>query len=400
VPEYQLTANVWVRLFLQGDHGVLPSDVTWVRGGYEQAGRVEKIALAAQQVALTGKGPEPEEEPVAGRLDESQLVALSGDYRVDEPTLATLRAKFPPEIVTAWAGLSLTAEGGGLFMRWVGQAGPEVFRSVDGTLFTKQVGIRIVPEPGVAGHSAALVLVKKQKGGTDTRYVRLGTVLDPAPPPGSCPTGMVRLPGRTLTGEHSATIAPFCIDTTEVTVAAYLRCVRSGACKAAPTTTFWEGITDAQRDQWSPACNGARKDRQDHPVNCVDLKQADTYCRAQGKRLPSEEEWEWAARGGNQERTYPWGYRPPDSQLCWSGTQKRDGTCAVGSFPESDALGGIHDLAGNVWEFTSSTVGGTDPIIAKGAGYNEASPALVESSHRDTGEVGFRGPTVGFRCLK
>jgi 4,5-dihydroxyphthalate decarboxylase len=46
VPEYQLTANVWVRLFLEEDHGVRPSDIAWVRGGYEQAGRVEKISLS------------------------------------------------------------------------------------------------------------------------------------------------------------------------------------------------------------------------------------------------------------------------------------------------------------------------------------------------------------------
>ena len=45
VPEYQLTANVWARLILEEDHGVRPADVTWVRGGYEQPGRVEKIAL-------------------------------------------------------------------------------------------------------------------------------------------------------------------------------------------------------------------------------------------------------------------------------------------------------------------------------------------------------------------
>lgn len=45
VPEYQLTANVWVRMVLEGDHGVRPSDIRWLRGGYDQAGRVEKIAL-------------------------------------------------------------------------------------------------------------------------------------------------------------------------------------------------------------------------------------------------------------------------------------------------------------------------------------------------------------------
>jgi len=45
VPEYQLTANIWVRLFLEEDYGIRPSDVTWVRGGYEHPGRIEKISL-------------------------------------------------------------------------------------------------------------------------------------------------------------------------------------------------------------------------------------------------------------------------------------------------------------------------------------------------------------------
>ena len=64
LPEYQLTANVWARAILEDEHGVRPSDVTWVRGGYEQTGRVEKIALnlppdvrvedAADNVTISG----------------------------------------------------------------------------------------------------------------------------------------------------------------------------------------------------------------------------------------------------------------------------------------------------------------------------------------------------------
>jgi 4,5-dihydroxyphthalate decarboxylase len=46
VPEYQLTANIWVRLFLEEDYGIRPSDITWVRGGYEHPGRIEKISLS------------------------------------------------------------------------------------------------------------------------------------------------------------------------------------------------------------------------------------------------------------------------------------------------------------------------------------------------------------------
>jgi 4,5-dihydroxyphthalate decarboxylase len=58
VPEYQLTANIWVRLFLEEDFGIRPSDITWVRGGYEQPGRVEKIELKLPaDVVVENAGP-------------------------------------------------------------------------------------------------------------------------------------------------------------------------------------------------------------------------------------------------------------------------------------------------------------------------------------------------------
>lgn len=76
VPEYQLTANVWVRLFLEEDFGVRPSDVTWVRGGYEQAGRVEKIDLnLPPDVRLESVGPG---QTISGLLASGELDAVIG----------------------------------------------------------------------------------------------------------------------------------------------------------------------------------------------------------------------------------------------------------------------------------------------------------------------------------
>jgi 4,5-dihydroxyphthalate decarboxylase len=76
VPEYQLTANVWVRLFLEEDHGIRPSDVTWVRGGYEQAGRVEKISLTLPpDVRLESAGPG---ETISGLLASGGVDAVIG----------------------------------------------------------------------------------------------------------------------------------------------------------------------------------------------------------------------------------------------------------------------------------------------------------------------------------
>jgi len=54
-------------------------------------------------------------------------------------------------------------------------------------------------------------------------------------------------------------------------------------------------------------CNWRRADRRNHPVNCVDWAQSKAYCERQGKRLPTEDEWEWAARGGVNGWNYPWG---------------------------------------------------------------------------------------------
>ena len=76
LPEYQLTANVWVRMFLEEDYGLKPSDVTWVRGGYEDPGRVEKINLN-----LTG-GVQvetlPEGATLSGALADGEIDAVIG----------------------------------------------------------------------------------------------------------------------------------------------------------------------------------------------------------------------------------------------------------------------------------------------------------------------------------
>lgn len=76
VPEYQLTANVWARLFLEQDHGLKPSDVTWVRGGYEEPGRVEKIVLNLPDGVEVVNAPEG--KTLSGMLADGELDAVMG----------------------------------------------------------------------------------------------------------------------------------------------------------------------------------------------------------------------------------------------------------------------------------------------------------------------------------
>src|ERR1019366_4325980 len=198
-------------------------------------------------------------------------------------------------------------------------------------------------------------------------------------------------------------VTPFCMDATEVTVDAYTACVhdvrdgnREGRCSA---DHLGEWSTDGTKFTKDARCNYDVPGRGTHPINCVDWNQATAYCHAQNKRLPNEDEWEWAARGETHARKYPWGDATPDAQLCWSGgLRKKDGTCAVGSFPEGDAPGGIHDLAGNVWEWTGSNWDVDHRVYRGGSWHSDAAthPRAAERGHQPPG---FRSDSVGFRCV-
>jgi len=237
--------------------------------------------------------------------------------------------------------------------------------------------------------------------------------------------GMIPLPGGTyLAGERTGplrdvvtynTVRPFLLDATEVTVAAYGECVKAGRCTPASDSVEWEGIGRPDRTLWSAYCNRDRADRADHPVNCVDWDQATAYCAWAGKRLPSEEEWEWAARNGGKATAYPWGNEQPGTQPCWNGEGsdlgkgKRASTCAVGTHPKSDSAAGVKDLAGNVWEWTSSKTvvfpdsrgrGGTPVKVARGGGWYESDPSSISAAIRFADLPMRRSADLGFRCAR
>lgn len=202
---------------------------------------------------------------------------------------------------------------------------------------------------------------------------------------------MVALPGGAFTmGDRgdAVAVAPFCLDATPVTAAAYSECVRAGACGD-------EGLRcGAAATYLSPG-------KANHPINCVDDRQAETYCRSHGDRLPTEEEWEWAARGGPEGRTYPWGSAPPAAQLCWSGREERRETCAVGSFPAGDAPGPLHDMAANVFEWTATPAADLPDVrVLRGATFLASDPAFVRAASRSRGAPTPRTTSLGFRCAR
>lgn len=135
---------------------------------------------------------------------------------------------------------------------------------------------------------------------------------------------------------HRVVVSTFWIDKYEVTAAAYQACVDAGACAAAGRFA---------------GCNGGRADRTNHPINCVNWSQARDYCAWADKRLPTEGEWEKAARGLDGRR-FPWGNEIPGRDLMNYGNIVGD-TTPVGSYPDGVSYYGVHDMGGNVHEWTA-----------------------------------------------
>jgi formylglycine-generating enzyme required for sulfatase activity len=267
------------------------------------------------------------------------------------------------------------------------------------------------------------------------------------PPKPTCPATMVEIPGGsffmgsdedlpTERPAHRVTVSPFCIGTYEVTTEDYKACVDRGDCKRAGMTNEWDKITDHERKALDPVCNGHDpEDRAKHPINCVDWQMATDYCKAGEERLPTEAEWEFAARGPDG-RKYPWGDDPPSAGLlnacgkecvAWASKNRvpqeaamypeDDGwptTAPVGSFPKGASRYGLLDVVGNVWEWVSDWYGpytneeGHDPRgpesgeskVIRGGGWNGAYPAWVRPSFHYHANAKNRSHGVGFRCAK
>ena len=195
--------------------------------------------------------------------------------------------------------------------------------------------------------------------------------------------------------QHAVTLDAFWIDQTEVTNTQYRQCVEAGVCQAPPEACDYGGYV--------------HEHRADHPVLCVDWSGAAAYCEWAGARLPTEAEWEYAARGPDS-AIYPWGNSPPDSTLLnYAGIV--DDTTEVGSYPDGASWCAALDMAGSVWEWVADWYGKhpaeaqTNPTgqpageykVAHGGSYFDG-PAYVRAALRFQALPDDRTPSRGFRC--
>jgi hypothetical protein len=189
---------------------------------------------------------------------------------------------------------------------------------------------------------------------------------------------------RSSEWKHRVAVKSFCLDLTEVTARRYADCVEKRGCTAAHT-----GFS----------CTAGRPDRLDHPINCVDWFQADAACKWFHKRLPTEQEWEYAARGGAEERTYSWGEADPEGHACYN----HPGTCAVSAYPAGAF--GLFDMMGGVWEWTSSEfviVGDwalpDKWMVYRGGSFSRRFPKWMKGWVRNRYRPREYGGHLGFRC--
>jgi formylglycine-generating enzyme required for sulfatase activity/serine/threonine protein kinase len=265
-----------------------------------------------------------------------------------------------------------------------------------------------------------------------------------------CPENMTYIPtGNFIMGiengqgseydspEHPVTVKAFCIGRTEVTIEDYKACVaaqKQGGCKPPDTS-------QVELCSWDEERRAPNKDKpklHKHPMSCVTWYEAQAYCKwapggnaAAQKRLPREEEWEYAARGAKGWR-YPWGGNTiyPEPQTRMNVCEKRckdlkellkadnpktmygdvsdgwDKTAPVGSFPKGVTPSGLSDMAGNVAEFTSgqycqynNTSCKDDRRVARGGHWWETEPVYVSTYHRNAVPQNERRNFIGFRCV-
>jgi len=314
-------------------------------------------------------------------------------------------------------------------------------------------------------------------------YASLRGGAEGGPPPGPAPEGMVWIPGGTfrMGSEefpesqplHDVTVSAFWMDRHEVTNEQFEAFVNArnyatvaerqpdpkdfpGAAPEALkpfSTVFLAPRTDVALDdfrEWWRAIPGANwrqpegpgssvRGREKHPVVHIAWEDADAYARWAGKRLPTEAEWEFPARGGLRDRKYVWGDEETRDGRCmanyWQGRFPSENTKADGHYATAPAMSyppngyGLFDMSGNVWEWCSDwyrfdyfkdspsvnpkgpdrsfdpqePMGPDTPKrVQKGGSFLCADRYCVRyvAGARHSGEVKSAGNHVGFRCVK
>jgi formylglycine-generating enzyme required for sulfatase activity len=192
----------------------------------------------------------------------------------------------------------------------------------------------------------------------------------------------------------------FLMAATETTIAQYRVCVEAAVCEPPKDRSSFDSRTMAS-----------------HPVGNVTWRQAKTFCEWAGGRLPTEAEWEFAARGGRQGWRYPWGNQRSPGDASFGGTGGRDVFKESSPAKSFDPNGfGLYDMSGNVWEWCADWYDPgyyvrTDLVdpkgpakgryrVLRGGGWRNLDPAVLRVSARFKFLPGYWFDYFGFRCVR
>jgi eukaryotic-like serine/threonine-protein kinase len=349
-------------------------------------------SLKAKKSKRASSSSDPMEETPEGARRGSRTSSKPAYLEPDQGSTSTS--------TYVWTGIALaTFIGGGAFAYTTLMSSPTPMPTASVSASASSSAKKVAPPVPTAPLSATTTA-----SASATVSATAVTSADAGPPSdGAAPDvdheDMVRIGGGTLIlGDPGKEVAvePFFLDRLEVTLRRYRACINAKACTAA------NAVLDSDPDTaqtWNPRCS-AKRGEADHPINCVTFSQAEAFCKWENKRLPSEAEWELAARGpkGNK---YVWGKAEPSCEkACYD---KNEGcihatqgvtTCTVGGFPDDRTDSLAYDLAGNVSEWVLSDSG---ERITRGGNFWLGPDALL-GTYRKVQSTGYAHPTIGFRC--
>jgi formylglycine-generating enzyme required for sulfatase activity/serine/threonine protein kinase len=363
---------------------------------------------------------EKEEREQREQQQREQMERVERQAKELEERLARLATSIPPSHATVPdLGVTQAQAHQGVSSPLVANSFPGVAHSIPGIAPRPEVAVPPKPKSNSLMIIGAIVLVVLL-GGTVVGYfvfrskpvARVGNGT-PTPSPTATPQieSEFLIPGgqflmgrndgpRQEVPEHSVTVEPFYMDRTEVTIAEYAEFVRSGQ----PAPKDWpNGQPLPGREQW--------------PVVNVSAQDAEEFAKWRSKRtgfayrLPTEAEWEFAARSGGKYKRFPWG----DSLEPNRAVVKEAAPRPVGSYPEGANQWGVVDLIGNVWEWTSSKASlydsgdseipknMKDQRVARG-GSHASDPSdqqfPISATYRDWYSPDMRQLAYGFRLVR
>ena len=210
-------------------------------------------------------------------------------------------------------------------------------------------------------------------------------------------------------GEHAVTVPSFYLDKYEVTNAEYAEFIKE---TGKPAPSLGPGVEAGYWQPWNG--NNPPPGRERWPVANVSPKDVEAYAAWLSKRdgvvyrLPTEEEWEFAARNGSKDSLFPWGNSWEEGR---ANINQKKSPVDVGSFPQGETGNGVEDMVGNVWEWTSSKPrfydGGRPPSVKDarvqrgGSFFEKIKTDFHDATDRSWfGDENFKFPTIGFRLAR